>query len=606
MYLQNLLTNIKLSERLMVDRFHLDKGDGAIGSHWLFEGDTANVSDDVFRDGMECVWENVRNEVIANLLQAWPDTYQFFGITGDRSNNNTGLGLLTAAVVFREYMRGFRMQPSYIEEGKFPCKGSAVFERKYDYFIKSIYDQCLISVYDLLSCNLPDKTSMYKVIKQVYSDELVSTNNKDYDIEAFMKAELVSLNQTILGKKAHLGVLNTKTILENYGLATLFVIDPPDFSAKSKKAKSEKAGSKKAKSEKAGSKKAERQIIAQVQSSYGLFMYNFLKQDKRRLLSVSNRYLRLPKNNRAEKATLEYLVDMYRDMHDGIGVDKLDNAEKALYYYRLEKMMNLGIIDTMISCVNKEKDPEIKDFLVKNLDVVATELHKLPNVFSRDFYCQFAFSSLHNKFKNFDYLDLDQIPRHLKNAEHARFYHCDDWLSDLHTFCELFGRFIFPFCQWRFLSYLSKGIWNVEKEEDQYKRLRHLVEKLRKYINDDATNPHFLEPDEWYNRTESIDTDRFQNSGYISPNDEIMFYRECYKRVWNELEKPKFLSDRIGENDFSIHYLMQYNVFPYFHSDDVQMDVDFFESLARTYSLDSKAKEIIRKESMLSVIKNNR
>ena len=232
MYLQNLLTNIKISERLMVDRFHLDKGDGAIGIHWLFEGDTANVSDDDFRAGMERVWENVRNEVIANLLQAWPDTYQFFGITGD-SYNNTGLGLLTAAEVFREYMRGFRMQPPYIEEGKFPCKGSTVFERKYDYFMKSIYDQCLISVYDLLSCNLPDKTSMYKVIKQVYSDELVSTNNKDYDIEAFMKAELVSLNQTILGKKAHLGVLNTKTILENYGLATLFVIDPPDFSAKS-------------------------------------------------------------------------------------------------------------------------------------------------------------------------------------------------------------------------------------------------------------------------------------------------------------------------------------------------------------------------------------
>ena len=478
------------------------------------------------------------------------------------------------------------------------------------------------------------------MIKQVYSDELVSTNNKDYDIEAFMKAELVSLNQTILGKKAHLGVLNTKTILENYGLATLFVIAPPDFSAKSKKAKSEKAGSEKAgsekaesekagsekaesekaESEKAGSekaggekagskkaesKKAERQIIAQVQSSYGLFMYNFLKQDKRRLLSVSNRYLRLPKNNRAEKATLEYLVDMYRDMHDGIGVDKLDNAEKALYYYRLEKMMNLGIIDTMISCVNKEKDPEIKDFLVKNLDVVATELHKLPNVFSRDFYCQFAFSSLHNKYKTFDYLDLDQIPRHLKNVEHARFYHCDDWLSDLHTFCELFGRFVFPFCQWRFLSYLSKGIWNVEKEEDQYERLRHLAEKLRKYINNDATNPHFLEPDEWYNRTGSIDTDRIENSGGILPNGEDILCRESYERVWNELEKPKFLTDRISKNDFSIHCLMQYNVFPYFHSDDVQMDADFFESLMRTYSLDSKAKEIIRKESILSVIKNN-
>ena len=68
----------------------------------------------------------------------------------------------------------------------------------------------------------------------------------------------------------------------------------------------------------------------------------------------------------------------------------------------------------------------------------------------------------------------------------------------------------------------------MEKEEDQYKRLRHLVEKLRKYINDDATNPHFLEPDEWYNRTESIDTDRFQNSGYISPNDEIMFLNSRY------------------------------------------------------------------------------
>lgn len=165
-----------------------------------------------------------------------------------------------------------------------------------------------------------------------------------------------------------------------------------------------------------------------------------------------------------------------------------ENHVDHLYYsYRIEKIFNLNLASCMIKNMNYlSTNGNIYLNGVNDLKTLSL-ISRLPNVFSRTIYLQFALDSAKNHAnlsKSF-FDNLDDINVQVSRRE-TREFNIHEWNLYFEKFCNLFTKLIFPVFEWYFFLTL------LETAEKRSKDTRSALLLLQKILYNYIENNHDL------------------------------------------------------------------------------------------------------------------
>ena len=158
-----------------------------------------------------------------------------------------------------------------------------------------------------------------------------------------------------------------------------------------------------------------------------------------------------------------------------------DPVDYLYYLYRTEKIFNLNLASCLVQNVNFLQNigmyPNYKDMNVLSI------ISKMPNVFSRTVYLQFAFEAIENQANfNKSFFDrIDDIGTFMSKRDSKEFnFH--EWSLYFKKYCKFFSNLIFPVFEWYFFLSL------LETAEENSKDTRSALLLLQKVLYDFIKN----------------------------------------------------------------------------------------------------------------------
>ena len=166
-----------------------------------------------------------------------------------------------------------------------------------------------------------------------------------------------------------------------------------------------------------------------------------------------------------------------------------NHVDRLYYLYRMEHMFSIGLAECISQNIihlknSKQKKPYPDG---KNDFIRLAPVGKLPNVFSRYLYLQFACDAIgttvdiNNNF--FDHLTHPEALMHSINIS-SREFPFYEWQSVFEKFCHLFSDFVFPVFEWYFLLTLfdTADYHSETRNETAHNKLLILQQLLAEYI----------------------------------------------------------------------------------------------------------------------------
>lgn len=244
-------------------------------------------------------------------------------------------------------------------------------------------------------------------------------------------------------------------------------------------------------------------------------------------------------------------------------------ADILYNYYKLEKMFNVNLANytvQLIEQLNKNgKYPDGKNEM-ENLSLMSN----FPNVFSRNFYLQYALESIsdlsdiyNNNFSNLSQPNIGMY--YSEQHPHDMF----KWNITFKQFCNLFTKFIIPANEWYFVIILAKsiGLYNTRPEED-IDKLKKLHSILKEYIEENVDT--IIDPTKALLETNKLSSIErvFSINGYppypsFSPAILLHYFKN--KNLIEEMPMPYFSKNTILQHTIAdTHY--QSIIFTYIQS----------------------------------------
>lgn len=163
-----------------------------------------------------------------------------------------------------------------------------------------------------------------------------------------------------------------------------------------------------------------------------------------------------------------------------------ENPVDYLYYlYRAEKIFNLNLASSLAQNVNYLK--KIGSMYPNGVNDMKTLslISKLPNVFSRTVYLQFAFEAIENQANlNNSFFDrIDDISTLMSRRESKEFS-IHEWNLYFERYCKFFSKLVFPVFEWYFFLSL------LETAEENSKDTRSALLLLQKVLYDFIKSKH--------------------------------------------------------------------------------------------------------------------
>lgn len=213
----------------------------------------------------------------------------------------------------------------------------------------------------------------------------------------------------------------------------------------------------------------------------------------------------------------------YVDFHTAISEDLPKNETDRLYYlYRLENLFSLNLANCVLQNVyqlkyaGKPYPDGINDYKTISM------LCKLPNVFSRNLYLQFAFDAIWNDVSpQGSFFDQLFKPEQVVYTKQIKPFNIHEWLLYFEKFCRFFSELVYPVYEWYFLLTLLKTVEEntkagfIDKMIILQKELSHFIEKHHEYIE----NPLTGEKNSGLSLLSNYDNDKIIKPVYYKTND---------------------------------------------------------------------------------------
>lgn len=167
--------------------------------------------------------------------------------------------------------------------------------------------------------------------------------------------------------------------------------------------------------------------------------------------------------------------------------DKSIEIDNLYYYYKLEKMFNISLCNCAAQLIDTLKNnnhlyPDGENDL-KNLALIS----QMPNVFSRNYYLQYALESLKVQSdiynNNFQRILRPTIGNYFIESHP---YDIFKWNQTFKQYCQLFTNFVIPAEEWYFFITIFKSL-NPNATFNDTETLLTLHQLLKEYIEKNAT-----------------------------------------------------------------------------------------------------------------------
>ena len=232
----------------------------------------------------------------------------------------------------------------------------------------------------------------------------------------------------------------------------------------------------------------------QIQSSQSNLFYKLNAFEGRKLNTALKLY-NYTDDSPVDPRCWDRLTILYHDLYECCNCDTV--ADQLLYYYRLENIFGASLLQDIVHEINKVKNqgheyPDgINDF--RSLALI----NRLPNVFSRKLYLEYAFSAINQSFSKEAYFfndlfDLDVVAK-ITKPEILKLH---TWRLFFERFCRLFSDLIFPASEWYFLLTLLKTMYYYKptlkeegNEQERYAVLKNLLSGYLENQKDDLLLP---------------------------------------------------------------------------------------------------------------------
>lgn len=161
---------------------------------------------------------------------------------------------------------------------------------------------------------------------------------------------------------------------------------------------------------------------------------------------------------------LEKFESLSQDLFPKADKNSLVTVDEMYRYYIIERISNFKLIAFLLKNIaHIEKKTSYSLCQNDLLKDVLCLCHKLPNIFSRQYFLQYAFDKLINKpisyldFWHAHKLDMNTsvLESPLKDVKHFQFIR---WLEQFSLFCNYMSEYVIPLYEWCFTNMLMDAI----------------------------------------------------------------------------------------------------------------------------------------------------
>lgn len=253
---------------------------------------------------------------------------------------------------------------------------------------------------------------------------------------------------------------------------------------------------------------------------YSDLLHRLIETDSREFKNYLNLYT--TNNSTSSKNNMD-AWNTYVKFNDELTKELPQNNVDRLYYlYRIENLFALDLANAIIQNIYQLKSfDKLYPDGISNYKTLAL-LCKLPNVFSRNLYLQFALEAVWNEasLKN-SFFNRLQSPETMMYKKEEKTFDMYEWHIYLEKFCRFFSNLIFPAYEWYFLLILFQTVEEYKPNTKVIDKLILLQKELANFINqhhaiikDPLTNEDSL--DEKKNKTLSL-LSNYDNGKIITP-----------------------------------------------------------------------------------------
>lgn len=289
-----------------------------------------------------------------------------------------------------------------------------------------------------------------------------------------------------------------------------------------------------------------------LKASYSDLFYNLMDTDLRLLKNMMSLYSDSDtytekykdKNWKTSKDFYEFLLPI--DWRNPEELSYSNSITDKLYLvYKTENFFGLELASCITQNINQLKEyGKLYPDGINEVKIIAL-MSRLPNVFSRNLYLQFAFEVLWGNIeKKGTFFKNILRPESVATQEGTSTLNIHDWLMEYQKFCVFFSDFVFPIYEWYFLLILldtvkQKGIQNplITLQE----LLSDYIEKNHsQIIHEEYKNYKFLLP-EGFN-LDKVKKPFFKQDEEKSPD--IAPILSTFKIVTGDIKSPLLRLDR--------------------------------------------------------------
>ena len=170
----------------------------------------------------------------------------------------------------------------------------------------------------------------------------------------------------------------------------------------------------------------------------------------------------ISKNNKSD--ILKKFESLSNDLFPKAGKNSHVTVDEMYRYYIIERIFNLKLIAFLLKNIDHiEKKTNYSLYQNDLLEDVLCLCHKLPNIFSRQYFLQYAFDKLIDKpvsyldFWHAHRLDMSTsvMESPLRDVNHFQFVR---WLEQFSLFCNYMSEYVIPLYEWCFTNMLMDAI----------------------------------------------------------------------------------------------------------------------------------------------------
>lgn len=220
-------------------------------------------------------------------------------------------------------------------------------------------------------------------------------------------------------------------------------------------------------------------------------------------------------------------------------------VDRVYLSYKCEKLFDYNLMSCLIQ--NLDLLEEYNDSLYGKVrqHSYLCSCFKLPNVFSRHHFTQYAFDVLRlEPASATSYFEFNTMPNGFNHFDERYVFEPARWLEHYNKFCSFMSKLVFPVYEWYFLIVLFESIESKYSTENHYEHLCKIRDLLSEYIRTNECN--ILAPLNQYTGSRLPPGNRFQEGEVITPD------LSSFEKTSSRLTLDLFST--LGKEDFSIGF----------------------------------------------------